>query len=371
MDVTPQELRGTEIKEAWRGFNRDEVDDLLERAASTIEHLTRQIQELESRLTSAPPAAAAAAAPAPLPSNRDDAEMLQRTLLLAQRAADDAVNEAQARARQLVEESEARAQSLVSEAESTARRIAESERRRLDDEIRDLASRRDRLSSDATALEAYVSGYRDRLREAIEADLARLDSSTVEPPGPRPELHDVELPPQRADAPASAQAAEPERGRVAWEPTRTNSNDTHSDALAAPLGAATRAQDDEWPPATDAVRTDTSSATRDDMAAQSSALGAEIPSSWLSDIEGAPPVADSDAPAPWDHATAEHQPFAADTPIEAHAVDTSDDDLDDDAFFASLREAVRDDAPLSSLEESTAFFDDQPADTRRSFRRRR
>ena len=369
MDVTPQELRGTEIKEAWRGFNRDEVDDLLERAASTIEHLTRQIQELETRLTSAPPAAAAAAAAAPLPSNRDDAEMLQRTLLLAQRAADDAVNEAQARARQLVEESETRAQSLVSEAESTARRIAESERRRLDDEIRDLASRRDHLSSDADALEAYVSGYRDRLREAIEADLARLDSSTVEPPGPRPELHEVELPPQRADAPA---AAEPERGRAAWEPARTNSNDNNSDALAAPLGAAARAQDDEWPPATDSARVDTpSAATRDDMPSQSAALGAEIPSSWLSDIEGAPPVAGSDAPAPWEHATAEHQPFAADTPIEAHAVDTADDDLDDDAFFASLREAVRDDTPLSSLEESTAFFDDQPADTRRSFRRRR
>jgi cell division septum initiation protein DivIVA len=366
MDVTPQELRGTEIKEAWRGFNRDEVDDLLERAASTIEHLTRQIQELENRLTSAPPAAAAAAA-APLPTNRDDAEMLQRTLLLAQRAADDAVNEAQARARQLVEESETRAQSLVSEAESTARRIAESERRRLDDEIRDLASRRDRLSSDADALEAYVSGYRDRLREAIEADLARLDSSTVDPPAPRPELHEVELPPQRAEAPAP----EPERGRVAWEPTRTNSNDTNSDALAPPLGAATRAQDDEWPPATDSARADTPPAMRDDLSSPSGALGAELPSSWLSDIEGAPPVADSDAPAPWEHATAEHQPFAADTPIEAHAVDTADDDLDDDAFFASLREAVRDDTPLSSLEESTAFFDDQPTDTRRSFRRRR
>jgi cell division septum initiation protein DivIVA len=367
MDVTPQELRGTEIKEAWRGFNRDEVDDLLERAASTIEHLTRQIQELETRLTSAPAASAPSAAP--LPANRDDAEMLQRTLLLAQRAADDAVNEAQARARQLVEESEARAQSLVSEAESTARRIAESERRRLDDEIRDLASRRERLSSDADALEAYVSGYRDRLREAIEADLARLDSSTVEAPAPRPELHEVELPPERAPR-ADTAPAEPERGRVTWEPARANSNDTGSDALAAPLGETARTQNDEWPPATDSARADSSAAARDEAPSQPGAAGAEIPSSWLSDIEGASGAADADAPAPWEHATAEHQPFAADTPIEAHAVDT-DDDLDDDAFFASLREAVRDDTPLSSLEESTAFFDDQPADSRRSFRRRR
>ena len=116
MDVTPQELRGSEIKEAFRGFNRDEVDDLLERAAATIENLTRQVQELESR---------APGDPAEVPTNRDDAEMLQRTLLLAQRAADDAVSEAQAHARKLIEESEARAQALVGEAESTARRIAE------------------------------------------------------------------------------------------------------------------------------------------------------------------------------------------------------------------------------------------------------
>ena len=190
MDVTPQELRGSEIKEAFRGFNRDEVDDLLERAAATIENLTRQVQDLESR---------GPADPAALPTNRDDAEMLQRTLLLAQRAADDAVNEAQAHARKLIEESEARAQALVGEAESTARRIAEGERRRLEDEISDLSSRRDLLAVDADALDEYVSGYRDRVRSVIEADLERLGNPVVEPPTPRPELHDVELPTERFD----------------------------------------------------------------------------------------------------------------------------------------------------------------------------
>src|SRR4051794_39713620 len=108
MDVTPQELRSSEIKDSWRGYDRDEVDDLLERAAVTIESLTQTLQDVQSRPAPVA-AAAAAAAPAPaapaevpLPSSRDDAEMLQRTLLLAQRAADDAVNEAQARAKQML-----------------------------------------------------------------------------------------------------------------------------------------------------------------------------------------------------------------------------------------------------------------------------
>src|SRR3954447_8619881 len=159
MDVTPQELRSSEIKDSWRGYDRDEVDDLLERAAVTIESLTQTLQDVQSRPAPVA-AAAAAAAPAPaapaevpLPSSRDDAEMLQRTLLLAQRAADDAVNEAQARAKQMLEESEAKAQTLVGDAEATARGIAEGERRRLEAELLDLSARREQLRSDADALE--------------------------------------------------------------------------------------------------------------------------------------------------------------------------------------------------------------------------
>ncbi len=207
MDVTPQELRSSEIKDSWRGYDRDEVDDLLERAAVTIESLTQEVQESQSR--PAPVAAAVAAAPpaeVPLPSSRDDAEMLQRTLLLAQRAADDAVNEAQARAKQLLEESEAKAQTLVSDAEATARRIAEGERRRLETELLDLSARREQLRSDADALEEYVAGYRDRIRSAIEGDLAKLGGD-VEPPTERPELHDVEIPVERDPAPTAAVAA--------------------------------------------------------------------------------------------------------------------------------------------------------------------
>jgi cell division septum initiation protein DivIVA len=380
MDVTPQELRGTEIKEAWRGFNRDEVDDLLERAASTIEHLMRQLQELESRVQGT-----AAAEPAPLPTNRDDAEMLQRTLMLAQRAADDAVNEAQAHARQLIEESEARAQSLVSEAESTARRIAESERRRLDDEIRDLAVRRDHLAEDADALETYASGYRERLRAAIEADLERLSTGSVDAPSPRPELHEVELPPERD------RSADADRERASWDAARGSRASEAEPVAAATLSASTRPSDDEWPPSTEnSTRNDVAASGATAASAATTASAATAPRadapatappppgdrpgdrepSWLSD-EASAGTSSPEPPAPWDLATAEHQPFAADTPLEAHPVDTDDDDLDDDAFFASLREAVRDDVPLGALDERTAFFDEEPADSRRGFRRRR
>ncbi|HEY3672229.1 MAG TPA: DivIVA domain-containing protein [Acidimicrobiia bacterium] len=413
MDVTPQELRSSEIKDSWRGYDRDEVDDLLERAAVTIESLTQEVQESQRRPAPAPAPVAAtiAAAPAevPLPSSRDDAEMLQRTLLLAQRAADDAVNEAQARAKQMLEESEAKAQTLVSDAEATARRIAEGERRRLEAELLDLSARREQLRSDADALEQYVAGYRDRIRSAIEGDLAKLGGD-VEPPSERPELHDVEIPVEREPAPTAPVAAiapsepgpapapaadvdltsepEPEAAAPGGDDAWDSGSATHAigglagggdgsaspspfaseaSATRSPVAAPPRPEPAEWPPApvADAAPAPTAAPAGD---------------SWLSassDSEWASSTTAWDAPAPWERentpaaaAPTPAEAFASDVPMEANAIDT--DSLDDDAFFASLREAVRDDAPLGPRDdEQAAFFDSSTEQDRRRFRRRR
>lgn len=363
MDVTPQELRGSEIKEAFRGFNRDEVDDLLERAAATIENLTRQVQELESRASNEPP----------LPTSRDDAEMLQRTLLLAQRAADDAVNEAQAHARQLIEESEARAQALVGEAESTARRIADGERRRLEEEITELSSRRDTLSGDADALEEYVSGYRERVRAAVEADLALIGNQTIEPPSTRPEVHEVEIPVSRYERPAER---EPESAPVRMFETGPAESEPESRVAQPSYAEASRPSETQWPPPADTSSADASSRSSAAVAApprdEFVAPVAAASSPWLADADAPGDHANADVPAPWDQFTAEHQPFPieAAVAVEANAVDGGDE-LDDDAFFASLREAVRDEAPLGPREEASPFFDDDPVEERRGrFRRR-
>jgi DivIVA domain-containing protein len=362
MDVTPQELRGSEIKDAWRGYDRDEVDDLLERAAVTIEHMMLQLQDVQAH----PPAVGAAPELVPLPSSRDDAEMLQRTLLLAQRAADDAVNEANARARQIVEEAEAKAQALVGDAEATARRIAEGERRRLESEIQELAARRELLRTDADALDAYASAYREKLRATLETDLATLaGGGTVPAPSPRPELHEMEIP--AASAPA---APVPEPAPVPLDPP----------PAAAPVAAAPEpAPSWDAGPATTVIATEPASAaapaadwppTPSAQAAPAPVADSPAPTNWLGDDAwSAEPALDT--PAPWERDTVHHEPFSSEVPMEANAVDT--DSLSDDQFFASLREAVRDDAPLGSsdADPNADFFEPDTDDRRRGFRRRR
>jgi DivIVA domain-containing protein len=384
MDVTPQELRGSEIKEAWRGYHRDEVDELLERAAVTIEGLSQQLATASTRPAPEPAAAARTAA---VPVNRDDAEMLQRTLLLAQRAADDAVNEAQAQARKLIEESEARAQTLVGEAEATARRIAESERRRLEAEIHDLVARRDTLAKDADALEEYASAYRDRVRAAIEADLERLTTGTIEAPGPRPDVEEVEIP-EAVAAPSatpelqSVPDVEPERGGPSAGLDDPFGSDTRvitidSSASASGFGAAPssvaappRPSEPEWPPpAPEASRSPGPIATASPTPAATGVTTAN--GGWLTGEDELAAEAPFDDALPWEQPTAVHEVFSSDVPMEAHAIEG--DALDDDAFFASLRDAVREEQPLGpNDDEPNAFFDDGDAtDDRRRFRRRR
>ncbi len=328
MDVSPQELRDVEIREAWRGYHRDDVDELLERAAATIEHLEDELHQAQTRAAQAPappPARVATPVPAPPPTPVRqpgiDTDVIQRTLVLAQKAADDAVAEARARAQQIVSDSETKAQALVSEAEANARRIAETERRRLEEEIGLLTAARDTLNADVDALERFEAEFRNRVRAAIHAELDALEQ-TGQGHGERPSLHAVNVPAPRSWAPAG------ENWSSSGEQTRVGSRGPEPSAL---------------------------------------------PSA------GTPTVSISAVPAheQWDDSTGggnwPDAPTAGIVDDSAeHSLD-SGESLDDDAFFASLREAVRDDTPLESRQPTTELFYDgeEPDDQRKLFRRRR
>ena len=315
MDISPRELRDTDIKEGFRGYHRDDVDELLERAASTIEGLSQRMQQLTDRVAQVESSAEGAST-----RNRDVEETLQRTLILAQRTADEAIADAQQRARQLLEESEAKARTLVTEAEESARRMVDDEKRRLEADVRDLGGRRDKLKADVDALEKFESEYRDRLRSSLQADLDALGQTSFEPVT-RPSLHDVAIPPAPLPRePEPAPTARPEPA-PAPEPD-ARSRDPFSQLAAVPPPDAE--PEDDRPPA--------------------------------EPIRGESPPAEGLAA------------YVSDEPIEAEV-------LDDDAFFASLREAVRDDAPLGPRDEPTSeeFYDQEESEDsgRRRFRRRR
>jgi cell division septum initiation protein DivIVA len=326
MDVTPRELRDTDIREGFRGYHRDDVDELLERAASTVEGLTERVRQLTDRLQNAEGSAG---------KSRETEEMLQRTLVLAQKTADEAIAEAQERARTLLEESETKARNVVNEAEGTARRVAENERARLESEVQDLSARRDALNADVEALEKYEKEYRTRLRTAIESELDSLGKFSAQH-GQRPQLHDVSVPSPREAVANSGRSSSP-------SPSPGPSSSSSPSVPTAEIDAV-----DPFPKAP-------SEPTR-------GAPPADPESGWRG--PDAPPP--EPVPKPQVGSTPGLSDFVpADEPVEAEV-------LDDDAFFATLREAVRDDAPLGPREEEDDLYDDDTAPPRkRGWGRRR
>jgi DivIVA domain-containing protein len=173
MALNPQRIRDTRFKTAKRGgYDPAEVDSFLEEAAAALEAAQNDATAMEARARAAvarlqelsqgggdpggPPRASA-----------DDAETISRTLLLAQRTADEAVAAARAEAEQLRADAGEEAAGIVEEARIEARRAGEEARVQVEGEVQALLARRDFLESDVDHLEQYLVAQRERIVEAV------------------------------------------------------------------------------------------------------------------------------------------------------------------------------------------------------------
>ncbi len=407
MDVSPRDLLDNDIREAWRGYNREDVEALLEKAAATIEGLGEKVKQLNDRVTDAETT---------MSHGKETEDMLHRTLLLAQRTADEAVTEAQTRARQLLEDAENKASALVTEAEANARRVAESERTRLENEILDLASRREMLSGDVDALEQYESEHRGRLQRALESDLEILKKQKPSSSVPRPKMSGVDIPvpaegiarpapvvEKAAPAKPAVEKAAPAKPAVeksvvekpAVEKPAVEKPAVEKPAAAKPAvekpAAAKPAVEKPAAAKSAPAKAKPVAVEPEAELAPAAASSGDKPSGDASvDLTAADEKSDVAATGEVDKletyipAAKTTEPAKADAGNGVTGTETSTPGveavegkmLDDDAFFASLREAVRDDAPLGPRDDDAGepgFFDQDEADAanRKLFKRRR
>jgi DivIVA domain-containing protein len=200
-DLTPSQVTGASFRTVRKGYDPDEVEAFLARAAAALEAAQQQATAMEARAraavsrlqeaTAAQPvgeASAPAAAPTEVRVGRDEAETISRTLLLAQRTADTAVAEARAEAERIAAAARAEAEStldstremsakLLAEARDTARKLTEEEREAALNEVESLKARREFLVGDVDQLEQFLVDQRERLRSAarqIEAMCERV-----------------------------------------------------------------------------------------------------------------------------------------------------------------------------------------------------
>jgi cell division septum initiation protein DivIVA len=174
-EVSPEELLTTTIPIVKRGYEPELIDGLLERAAATIERL----QALDT--------------PALESDRQARADVLHRTLLLAQTSADRTVAEAHDTAAAMLEEAERRVTRLLADAQRTAAQLVESERARAQFTVGEAVAKRQLLEADIEALERFATGARTRLREVLDHESGTLDRLLAQITDDRPPVHHLDL----------------------------------------------------------------------------------------------------------------------------------------------------------------------------------
>jgi DivIVA domain-containing protein len=167
--LTPADVANKQFKITFRGYSLDEVDAFLDEVESELGRLLRENSELASGRPAAPAFQAPAPVAAPPPTAPlapgEGQEAALRTLLLAQRTADEVVAEARAEAAKIVADAQGRADNVDNEIQariSAAMGGLDQRKRELEVQIEDLRS--------------FEREYRTRLKAYLEGQLRDISS---------------------------------------------------------------------------------------------------------------------------------------------------------------------------------------------------
>lgn len=223
MDVTPQLLREVELREQWRGYDKNEVDDLLERVAVAVEELTKRAARAE-RLSAdrSAPDRSGPDRSAPDRTTRDrsgadspDEDSIRRTLVLAQRTADAAIAEARDEAAEVSRQAEAAATEVRQGAEARASKLLADAESRVTGELRPLLEQRVTLVQEIDQLRSWLVTARAGMADQFRQQLALVED--VAAPPPAPEVSEVALPGEGAGDAEGEVGERPVEGRPSSE----------------------------------------------------------------------------------------------------------------------------------------------------------
>jgi cell division initiation protein len=218
MSLTPEDIQGKRFHDAFRGYNHEEVDIFLDEVAAAFETLFKGVQVGRARVEELE---------AELDEVKGTEGMLKRTLLAAQRAADEAIAEAKAEAARLIAAAEDQAAAAVASAKQQAEDIIAGANAR-QSEIEELGSRLRDLHAD----------HRATLRAYLEDQLRALDDLPALP-GPEA-VPAIAPPPAQPAPPALAVEAPADAGPLTAPIVPEPSSPDHPETPPSPLGQPKR-----------------------------------------------------------------------------------------------------------------------------------
>jgi len=188
--LTPLDIQHKEFTKAMRGYAMHEVDTFLAQVTEEFTRMQDEIARLREQASSAgPPQQAPVQVQAPPPppppqpqpvvaetrgSSAGGEEAIARALVMAQRMADQTVEEAKVKAKSMVAEAEARAKNMTEQAQMRAREVTEAAQMRAR-EVTEAAQMRAREVTEAAQARAreLTEGLETRYKERIQSAEAR------------------------------------------------------------------------------------------------------------------------------------------------------------------------------------------------------
>lgn len=152
--LTPLDIHQKEFRNAFRGYNTQEVDEFLDQVAADYEALYKSNIELKEEIERLKEK---------LNEYQKMNEAVQQTLLMAQQAADEARASAEERAKLTLERAKMKAKEILDEAQE---RVRSRERR-----IEELKALEDSFRA---RLRAVIESHLELLRESREAGLEAI-----------------------------------------------------------------------------------------------------------------------------------------------------------------------------------------------------
>jgi DivIVA domain-containing protein len=180
--LTPLDIQHKEFTKAMRGYAMHEVDTFLDQVTEEFTRMQDEIARLRDQASSAapPPPTPMQQAPPPPPQpvaaegRAGGEEAIARALVMAQRMADQTVEEAKVKAKSMVAEAEARAKNMTEQAQMRAREVTEAAQMRAR-EVTEAAQMRAREVTEAAQARAreLTEGLETRYKERIQSAEAR------------------------------------------------------------------------------------------------------------------------------------------------------------------------------------------------------
>lgn len=173
MKVTPLDLRQSKLRITMRGYDRNEVDALLNEVADDYEQALRESDRLRQDVQRLE---------ATVAENREHERNLRNTLLTAQRLADEIREHAEQESRRVLDDAENRAQLVLQQAQG-----------RVEDVQREIDALKLKRKDVETTLQSTIATLRNALEFVREQEqkeredkilLHRPRAAAVEPPTP-------------------------------------------------------------------------------------------------------------------------------------------------------------------------------------------